>query len=76
VSASGFNFSKPTFTLKKNPHYKGLAFAKKKSTIVCAHAKTLKRVRAFDPRCPKGFHRRLGHGADAGAVPRAILVRT
>lgn len=58
VSSTGFHFSRPKFTVKRNPRYKGSAFAKKKTTIVCVKGKVLRRVRAYSPRCPKGFKRR------------------
>lgn len=49
ISATGFDFSKPTFKLKKNPKYKV------KSTIYCVRVKSVKRIIGVLPKCPTGY---------------------
>jgi hypothetical protein len=55
ISYTGFSFSSPTFTLKKNPAYK---IAAAPTSITCANIKNpkLKKVvRAVKPVCPSGY---------------------
>jgi hypothetical protein len=57
ISSTNFSYSKPTFTVKRNPKYHGKALSPKR-TIVCVRGKSIRRVSAYEPRCPSGFSRR------------------
>lgn len=57
ISSTNFSFSRPTFTLKRNPKYHGKALSAKR-TILCAKGKSVRRVTAYVPKCPSGFVRR------------------
>ncbi len=50
VSATGFNFSSPTFKITKNPKYR-----KAKTVISCVRGKSLKQVTGSSPKCPSGY---------------------
>jgi hypothetical protein len=57
ISSTNFSYSKPTFTVKRNPKYHGKALSPKRK-IVCVKGKSIRRVSAYVPRCPSGFSRR------------------
>lgn len=57
ISSTNFSYSKPTFTLKRNPRYHGKALSPKR-TITCARGKSVRRITAYEPKCPSGFARR------------------
>ncbi len=57
VSSTGFNFSSPKFSLKKNPKYKAPG-SKKKKTITCVKGKKTKKVTALKPVCPTGYKKK------------------
>ena len=60
IITSGFHFSSPNLAIKITqgapaPETKVEVVAKKKMTISCAKGKTVKKVTALSPKCPKGF---------------------
>lgn len=54
ISATGFNFSSPTFKVSKNPKYK----TPKKTTITCVKGQKTKKVTALSPKCPAGYKKK------------------
>jgi hypothetical protein len=53
IEASGFQYSKPTIKIKKNPKYKGFV---SKKTLTCVKVKKVIKYKGFV--CPTGYKRR------------------
>lgn len=66
ISSTGFDFSSPTFHLKKNPKYKV------KTTIACVRLKSVKRITGVLPKCPHGFKLRTTITCMRGATLKKV----
>jgi hypothetical protein len=63
LSANNFTFSSPTVKVKLTQEAPSKADASKSSpsalnTITCVKGKTLKKVTAFNPKCPSGYKKK------------------
>jgi hypothetical protein len=66
ISATGFDFSSPTFKLKKNPKYKV------RSTISCVKLRSVKRITGVMPKCPTGYKLRATITCTKGSTVKKV----
>lgn len=55
IEAAGFGYSKPKFRVSLNKNWKPTQNMQNKRTITCVHGKTVKKITAVKPSCPKGY---------------------